>query len=58
MTTRIEPDGSRPAIRFDRVGQVFSGSDGGSVTALEDVSFTLRRHEFVAVIGPSGCGKS
>ncbi|GAA5129993.1 ABC transporter ATP-binding protein [Alloalcanivorax gelatiniphagus] len=58
MTTRMEPGGERPAIRFDRVGQVFTSSDGSRVTALEDVSFTLRRHEFVAVIGPSGCGKS
>ncbi|MFP1683674.1 ABC transporter ATP-binding protein [Alloalcanivorax sp. C16-1] len=58
MTTRMEPGGERPAIRFDRVGQVFTSSDGSRVTALDDVSFTLRRHEFVAVIGPSGCGKS
>ncbi|MBM7333202.1 ABC transporter ATP-binding protein [Alloalcanivorax marinus] len=58
MSTRLEPGGERPAIRFDRVGQVFTSSDGSRVTALDEVSFTLRRHEFVAVIGPSGCGKS
>jgi NitT/TauT family transport system ATP-binding protein len=28
------------------------------VTALEDVSFQVRRREFLTVIGPSGCGKS
>src|SRR5450432_760457 len=29
-----------------------------SVHALDDISLTIERHEFVAVVGPSGCGKS
>ncbi len=30
----------------------------GTLTAVDDVSFDVRRGEFVSVIGPSGCGKS
>ncbi len=30
----------------------------GSVTALDDVSFSVHRRELMCVIGPSGCGKS
>src|SRR4026209_417759 len=30
----------------------------GVVTALENISFTVDRGEFLAIVGPSGCGKS
>ena len=30
----------------------------GDLTAVEDLSFTIRRGEFVTLLGPSGCGKS
>ena len=33
-------------------------STQGEVEALRDISFQIRRREFVCVIGPSGCGKS
>lgn len=39
------------------LGRAFEG-ENGPVTALRNVSFQVRRREFLCVIGPSGCGKS
>ena len=33
-------------------------SGAGSVTAIRDVSFGVRRGAFLSILGPSGCGKS
>lgn len=32
--------------------------EAGRVKALEDISFEVRRREFLCILGPSGCGKS
>src|SRR5262245_49507902 len=36
----------------------FPAARGQSVTAIEDVSFSVADREVVSLIGPSGCGKS
>jgi putative ABC transport system ATP-binding protein len=42
-------------LRADGVGKLYPD---GKVRALADVSFTVRRGEYLAVMGPSGSGKS
>jgi putative ABC transport system ATP-binding protein len=44
-------------ISLQNVSRYYAAGER-SVHALESVSLTIARHEFVAVVGPSGCGKS
>ena len=33
-------------------------AENGEITALDNISFTVRHGEFMSIVGPSGCGKS
>ena len=46
---------AEPWIRAESVSREF---DGGAVQALRDVSLTVGRGEYLAIMGPSGSGKS
>ena len=46
-------DQSKPILSIDDLNVRF-----GSVVAIESLSLTVRRGEFVSLLGPSGCGKS
>ena len=43
----------RPALRATHLRKVY-----GSVTAVDDVSFTVKRGEIVGLLGPNGAGKT
>ncbi len=45
------------SVRVNKVSKIYD-SGAVKVVALDDVSFALKRGEFVAIVGPSGSGKS
>jgi NitT/TauT family transport system ATP-binding protein len=55
------PDGVATAaaapIVLDAIGKRYQ-TTSGPVQAVDSVSLTVRREEFVSLLGPSGCGKS
>jgi putative ABC transport system ATP-binding protein len=51
------PAAQAPAARADRISKVYGRGDA-RVVALDEVSVSLERGRFTAVMGPSGSGKS
>ncbi|MFI4943152.1 MAG: ABC transporter ATP-binding protein [Burkholderiales bacterium] len=45
-------------IRLESVSKVFRGDAEEEIRALDSVSISIARGEYVSVSGPSGCGKS
>lgn len=44
-------------LRVENVGEKYQ-AENGEVVAFEDISFSVKKGEFISIVGPSGCGKS
>jgi putative spermidine/putrescine transport system ATP-binding protein len=45
-------------LRLDRVTRRFAAAGGKAFNALNELTLTVKRGEFICLLGPSGCGKS
>ncbi|MGI0094057.1 MAG: ABC transporter ATP-binding protein, partial [Nitrosotalea sp.] len=50
-------DNSSFALKVENLSKIYDSS-AGRVVALDNVSFAIKKGEFVSVVGPSGSGKS
>ena len=59
VAERFQRIAARPVVLdVQNLGMSFPGAGGSLIHALHDVSFQVRRREFITVVGASGCGKS
>lgn len=54
----MRPVGAGATLSVDIAEKSFRSAEGVQLTALRDLSFTVRQGEFACLIGPSGCGKT
>jgi NitT/TauT family transport system ATP-binding protein len=64
MATRVTPGDLRlgprevPKLIIERAHKGFRQADGTEITAIDNLSFSVKSGEYVAIVGPTGAGKS
>lgn len=47
----------KDVLKIKNISKKYQAKNG-EINALDNISFTVNKGEFVSIIGPSGCGKS
>ncbi|MGL4556566.1 MAG: ABC transporter ATP-binding protein, partial [Afipia sp.] len=55
--SKVRDDSLNPVLSINQMNLIYN-STRGPITAIRDLSFSIRKGEFVSILGPSGCGKS
>jgi len=58
MNSATAPDQVDTTEQVVAAHDVAKSFSGGSVIALQDANFTIKKGSFISLVGPSGCGKS
>jgi iron(III) transport system ATP-binding protein len=53
-----EPPSAAPVVRVSDLRKIYRAPDGDSVRAVDDITLSLSKGEFMVLLGPSGCGKT
>lgn len=53
----VDDHSLRVALKMENVSKIFK-SPAGELVALREISFTVKKGEFISIVGPSGSGKS
>jgi iron(III) transport system ATP-binding protein len=53
-----ESPSANPVVRVSNLRKVYRAPDGDSVRAVDDITLSLSKGEFMVLLGPSGCGKT
>lgn len=57
QTNQMDGDSLNPVLSINQMNLTYNSSRG-PIPAIRDLSFSIRKGEFVSILGPSGCGKS
>ncbi|MDQ7027202.1 MAG: ATP-binding cassette domain-containing protein, partial [Anaerolineae bacterium] len=59
MIEKVKNDNQGGSLTLELVAKIFpQRGEAGEVVAVDHVSLTIQRGEFVTLLGPSGCGKT